>query len=333
VPLDAPYDAIALGAGCVWVGAPDQIEVRDLQNGNLLGRSRATVDALLSSPSADCVVAFGFSIGYQSPDTIRASRWRLKRSLGETQKQNKSAAEDPGDWWSSREENIRSTLRDAVEDSEIAYTFAWQPGPLDQSEDGGWIAIFVDHPDRRIQLFDNGKPDAPAAVIPLGDHYPVELALLTADDLAILERRGKEQIPRISLWRVSDGKCLAEHDLEYRNVNTLCRAGNPRQIALGLDQSVALFDLENGTIDAQVELDSRPVRKPRYDPESRRIGAVTDEQLVVIDAATMRVSQDLAHGFAQGVSGDLRAGEMVALAGSNQDTNQKRALILWRLSD
>jgi hypothetical protein len=330
VPLGSAYGAIATGASCVWLGKPDVIEVREFRDGSLLGRSKTTVDALWGWPDGESVMCLGSGIGYHSPDSISVTRWKLKGSLDETRERNRRAAAEPGDWHTSRDEMVQYAQRDSILEMGLLHTWAWQPGPADLSEDGSRIAVFVDDPDKRIQVWSTDGADKPMASISLGKRHPLKIALLGGgNELIMLERRGAEHVNCVSLWRISGGECVAEHDLEYMNVNTLCRTIDPCQLVLGLDQSVAVVHVERGTIEAQVAVESRPVRKCAFDPQSKRIGILTDKQLAVIDASTMHVLQELRHDGAKGLDCDLRGNNMAALVSAE---NEKGKLVLWNLT-
>jgi len=204
---------------------------------------------------------------------------------------------------------------------------------VDLSQDGEVIGVYVDDPDRRIQLWGADNANGPASAVALTDHHPVDFAILPGgDEFAMLERRGQTKIPYLSLWRIADGKCLAEHDLEYMNANSLCRTLIPGQVALGLDQSLAVMNVQNGAVEARIEIESRPLRKVRFDPKAQRIGIVTDRQLVAIDAATMQVSQEVAHGGSEGVDCDLRRDHMAALVTPAEGDRDNTALVIWDMS-
>jgi hypothetical protein len=315
------YTTIAMGLGCVWLGKSDIIEVRDCRDGSMLGRSRASVDRLLNSPDGRSSVSVGFGIGYHSPDTIRVDQWKLKRPIRETSERIRKAGES------------ENALRDSIEETRILHTWAWVPGPVSRSDDGSQFAVFVDDPERGIQVWSADKSDARMIFFGIGERYPDELAFLNGrNEIVMLEHLGEEKIPHISLWRISEQKCVAEYDLEYMNVNTLCGTLDSHNIALGLDQSVAILHVENGTIEAQVEVESRPVRQVRFDPQGHQIGIVTDKQLVVVDASTMRISQEVLHGGSKGLACDLRGNDMAALVTTHDVHYDKSALVLWNLA-
>jgi hypothetical protein len=330
VPLGADFGTIATGAGCVWLSNSNVIEVRGSRDGSLLGRSKTNADALLGSTDGESVISLGFGIGYQSPGTISMDRWKLKGSPDETRERIRRAGAEPEDWYSSRDSMVEHALSDSIIEMNLLHTWAWQLGPADLSEDGSRIAAFVDYPDKRIQVWSTDDATKPIGSIALGRHYPLAIAFLAGgSDLVMLELRGADKVNSVSLWHISSGECVAEHELEYMNVNAICRTANPWQVVLGLDQSIAALNVERGTIETQVEIESRPIRKCVFDPQGKRIGVVTDQQLVVIDDSTMQVSQEIQHNAVKGLDCGLRGNDMAALVTAEDEEGK---LVLWNLA-
>jgi hypothetical protein len=126
--------------------------------------------------------------------------------------------------------------------------------PVDLSEDGHKIAVFVDVPEKRIQIGSADLPDQPAIYLPLGNCYPDEILFLQGgDELVTLEHRKAGGTSCVSLWNVGSGQRVAKHDFDYMTVNSFCRTGASRLIALGLDQSVVLINVGDGTVETQLK--------------------------------------------------------------------------------
>jgi hypothetical protein len=242
VPLTEAYRALVVTDHCVWLGKLGRIEARDLAGGKALGNANTLVDALFALPGGDDVVCCGSAIGYQAPDSVRVKRWSVLES-------------DDG-----RRESIREV--------DLFVTWSWLQGPAALSEDGERIAVFVDTPERQIQVWSAaGGNDAPISV-PLGDRHPDELLFLRGGGELVTIERSREAT-RLRVWHLDSGECVASHELDYVTINALCRTPDPRHVALGLDQSVAFLDVDDGTIGARIETDSRPVRRCAFDPENR----------------------------------------------------------------
>lgn len=331
LPLVDAYSTLAVTVDCVWLGKNDLIEVRELRSGGILGRTTTAADALFPLPIGDEVVCVGSGMGYQGPDTVSVERWKLRGAIEDVRGENRKAEDYiPGPWESSRDTVVASVRRESILQAGRLVTWAWQPGPVDLSDDGDQIAVVVDVPENRIQIWSVARPDEPAISVPLGNCHPDEILLLQdGTELVTVERGKADGLSCVSLWNVAIGQRVAKHDFDYMTVNVLCRTGAQRLVALGLDQSVVFLQVNDGTVEAQIELDSRPVQSCAFDPQCNRLGLLTSEELVVIDLATMRTWKTLKHLGTNGLDCDLRGQVMAALVTARDD---KTKLVLWDLA-
>ena len=108
--------------------------------------------------------------------------------------------------------------------------------PVDLSEDGHKIAVFVDVPEKRIQMAALTFRIRTGDLLPLGNCYPDEILFLQGgDELVTLEHRKAGGTSCVSLWNVGSGQRVAKHDFDYMTVNSFCSTGASRLIALGLN--------------------------------------------------------------------------------------------------
>ena len=331
LPLDDSYSTLAVTTDCIWLGKHEQIEVRESRSGIVLGGTPTAADALFAPPIGNDVVCFGWGIGYQSPDSVRLSRWKLKGALEDIRRRNLKVEDYvPGPWESSRDSVAKQVRRDSILETDLFVTFAWQPDPVDLSEDGHKIAVFVDVPEKRIQIGSAHLPNQPTIYLPLGDCYPDKILLLQgADELVTLEHRKADGTSCVSLWNVGSGQRVAKYDFDYMTVNSFCRTGTSRLIALGLDQSVVFINVGDGTVEAHIEIDTRPVQSCAFDSQANRVGLLTNEEAVVIDLATTRTWRTLKHLGSKAVACDLSEKVMAALVATS---NGKTNLIIWDLA-
>ena len=188
----------------------------------------------------------------------------------------------------------------------------------------------MDVPEKKIQISSADVPDQPAIYVPLGDCYPDKILLLQrGDELVTLEHRKADGTSCVSLWNVGSGERVAKHDFDYMTVNSFCRTGTSRLIAMGLDQSVVFINVGDGTVEAQLEIDTRPVQCCAFDSQANRVGLLTNEEAVVIDLATTRTWRTLKHLGSKAVACDLRDNVMAALVATS---NGKTNLIIWDLA-
>lgn len=331
VPLarEGGFTTIAISDRCVWLGSRDGLEVYDSGNGQLIGRTVTAAEVLIPEPTGKGVISFESAIGYQSPDTLRLSRCKLSGSIDHIRSELLSAERYvPGPWESSRDEVIKATLGESIIQTNLFHTWAWQPGPVALSQDGHQIAVYVDVPDRRVEIRSIDTPDAQPAKLLLGDCHPDALLFLTnANEIVTLERQGNaDGSSRLCLWDTSAGKRVAHYDLDYMSINCFCRLKASRVLALGLDSSAIFIDVDNGNIENQIKLHSRPVQACAFDPDSNCLALLTEAELITADTNTGHISKTLGHSGEKSVACDVR-GPLVAAVVTAADQSSK--LILW----
>lgn len=332
IPLSTPCRAVALTADCVWTGAFNILEARDRRDGHLVGRRRTHADVLMPSPDGGSVLCAGFSTGYQSPDTICVERRRLAGSVEQIRRRVADAESGSADWRSSHDGIIAAGLSTALESTELFATWAWQPDLVDAFDDGQRVAVYVDTPDRRIQIWDVSRPADATHTIFLRGRDPSEMVVLAGGhECVIVEQIDGQQTSRVSRWRVADGACLAQYDLPRVTVSAMCRTMSPQHVILGFDRTLCVLNTQDGSVERELAIASGPVRKVRVDAAGTRCAVLTDEHMVTIDPNSLRQLQALPHGGVRGSSCDIDRMHVAALIAPPGGT-QGTVLVLWTLS-
>jgi hypothetical protein len=332
------YTAVAMSNECVWLGHGDGIEVWDFEDQALIGTGTTRAYMLFATPSGDACICFHVQWGYQSPDTVYVNQWGFANSLDDARVRNREARDyEPGEW-EYKDGIIERARRGAIRhEDRIFHTFSWSLGPVALSEDGRQAAVVTDDHENQIEVWGISPGEQPQEVIPLGNRHPDELLFLRggAELVAVKRPRKDESSSCIYVWNIASRELVAEHEIEWVTVNSVSRAHRDDQIVLGLDQSVAFLNVNEGSIDARVEIQSRPVRSCRFDPQSRRVGVLTDKELIVIDSVKLHQEERFSHSYTKGVCCDLRGDRMAALV-LKEDENGHRepnemALVFWKL--
>lgn len=250
IPLDSDYTQMVMTKQLVWLGNRNFLEVRDANDGTLLGCKQTDVDRLLSGKDSDVALTVRFGIGYQGPDPVKGSTWTI------------------------------ATVQDEESNTADSFnTWSWHYPSIDVSDDFGLVALLTKQKDSRIEVRGINTGDLVYAV-------PVEARFVPKAD-PILFVKDNKHIAILGnyfyLWNLPKGACLVQELIDTTGLRAVCRTSDPLRIALVFKTSVKLLAVDTGLIVETLELDTAPICSASFNPTTGRLGLVSEKELLLVD--------------------------------------------------